>query len=47
MFEVPEGHELDDVSKDRLSLGGPQDPVVTVQHLHVTEVSVAHSYDDD
>lgn len=47
VFEVPEGHKLDDVSKDRLSLGRPQNPIITIQHLHVTEVSVPHSDDDD
>ena len=47
MFEVPEGHELDDVAKDGLSLGRPQNPIVAIQHLHVTEVCVAHSHDDD
>lgn len=47
MFEVSEGHELNNVSKDRLSLGRPQDPVVTIQHLHVAEVGIAHSHDND
>lgn len=47
MFEVSEGHELNDVSKDRLSLGRPQDPVVAIQHLHVAEVGIAHAHDDD
>lgn len=47
VFEVPEGHKLDDVSKDRLALGRPQNPIVTIQHLHVTEVSVPHAHNDD
>lgn len=47
MFEVPERHELDNVSKDRLSLGRPQNPIIAIQHLHVTEVSIAHSHNDD
>lgn len=47
VFEVSEGHELNDVSKDWLSLGRPQDPIVTIQHLHVAEVGIAHAHDDD
>lgn len=47
VFEVPEGHELDNVSKDRLSFGRPQNPIIAIQHLHVTEVSIAHAHDDD
>lgn len=47
VFEVPEGHELNNVSQDRLSFGRPQNSVVAVQHLHVAEVSVAHPHNDD
>lgn len=47
VFEVPEGHKLDNVTKHRFPLGGPQDAVIAVQHLHITEVRVAHSHDDD
>lgn len=47
MFEVPKWHKLDNVSKHGLALGRPQDAVIAVQHLHVTEISVAHADDDD
>lgn len=47
MFEVPKWHKLDDVSKHRLTLGRPQDAIITIQHLHVTEIRVAHPNDDD
>lgn len=47
MFEVPKWHKLDNVSKHRLALGRPQDAIITIQHLHVTEISVAHADDDD
>lgn len=47
MFEVTKGDELDDVPEDRLSFGGTQDPVIAVQHLHVAEVGVPDSNDDD
>ena len=46
-FEVSEGHKLDNVPKDRLSLWRAQDPVISVQDLHVCEVCVAHADDDD
>lgn len=47
MLEVAEGDELDDVPEDRLSFRRSQDPVVTVQHLHVAEVGVPDPDDDD
>lgn len=47
MFEVPKWHKLDNVSKHRLALGRPQDAIITIQHLHVTKISVAHPDDDD
>ena len=46
-FEVSEGHKLNDVSKNQLSLGRAQNPVVSVQDLHVCEVCVAHADDND
>lgn len=46
-FEVSEWHELHDVPEDRFALGRAQDSVVPVQNLHVCEVGVAHSHDDD
>lgn len=47
MFEVPKWHKLDNVSKHRLALGRPQDPIITIQHLHVTKIGVSHPDDDD
>lgn len=47
MFEVTEGDKLDDVSEDRLSSGRSQDPVITIQHLHVAEVGIPDPDDDD
>lgn len=47
MFEVPEGHKLDDVSKNRFSSRWIQDPFTTVQHLHVTEISIANANNND
>lgn len=40
MFEVSERDELDNVTEDRFSFGRSQDPVVSVQHLHITEICV-------
>lgn len=45
--EVPEGHELDDVTHGLLARVGAQHPAVPVQELHGGEVSIAHSHDDD
>lgn len=47
MFEVPKWHKLDNISKHRLALGRPQDPIITIQHLHVTKIGVPHPDDDD
>lgn len=47
VFEVPKWHKLDNVSKNRFALGRPQDAIITIQHLHVTEISVAHPNNDD
>lgn len=47
MFEVLEGNKLDNVAEDGLSLWRTQDPVVSVQYLHVREVRVSHANDDD
>lgn len=47
VFEVAEGDELNDVPEDGLSFGWAQDPVVAVQHLHVAEVGVPDTNDDD
>lgn len=47
MFEVPEGNKLDDVSENSFSSGWTQDPSASVQHLHVTEVSIPDTDDDD
>lgn len=47
MLEVTERDKLDDVPQDGLSFGRPQDPVITIQHLHVTEVGVSDPDDDD
>lgn len=46
-FEVSEWHELHNVPEDRFALWRAQDAVVPVQNLHVCEVGVAHSHDDD
>lgn len=46
MFEVPEWDKLDDVTEDRLASERSQDPIVAIQHLHVTEVSVPNANDD-
>lgn len=47
VLEVPKWHKLDNVSEHRLALGRPQDPIVTIQHLHVAKIGVAHADDDD
>lgn len=47
VFEVSEGDKLDDVSEDRLSFGRSQDPVVSIQHLHVAEISVPDPNNND
>lgn len=47
MFEVTEGDKLDDVSEDRLSFGWSENPVIAIQHLHVTEVGVPNSNNND
>lgn len=47
VFEVPKWHKLDNVSKHRLALGWPQDPIIAIQHLHVTKIGVPHPNDDD
>ena len=47
MFEVPKWHKLDNVSKHRLALGRPQDPIIAIQHLHVAKIGVPHPNDDD
>lgn len=47
MFEVAKGDKLDDVPEDGFSFGRPQDPVIPIQHLHVTEVSVPYPDDND
>lgn len=47
MFEVSKGDELDDVPEDGLSFGGPQDPVIAVQHLHIAKVRIPDSNYDD
>lgn len=47
MFEVSEWHKLNDVAKNRLSLGRSQDPIVPIQHLHVTEISISYSNYND
>lgn len=47
VFEVAEGDELDNVPENRFPFGRPQDPIVSVQHLHVAEVGVTDPHDDD
>lgn len=47
MFKVTEGDELDDVPQHRFSFGRAQDPVISIQSLHVGEVCVSHTNDDD
>lgn len=47
MFKVLEGDKLDNVPKDRFSFGRSQDPVITIQNLHVGKVSIAHTHNDD
>lgn len=46
-FEVSEWYELHDVPEDRFALWWAQDSVVPIQNLHVCEVGVAHTHDDD
>lgn len=46
-FEVSERHKLHNVPEDGFALRWAQDAVVPVQNLHVCEVGVAHSHDDD
>ena len=47
LFELSEGHKLDDVTSDWLTAGGPQHPVVPVQLIHGREVRAAHAHDDE
>lgn len=47
MLKVLERDKLDDVAEDRLALGRTQNPIVAVQDLHVCEVCVAHTNNDD
>lgn len=47
MFEVSEWHKLNNVTEDRLSLGRSEDPIVAVQHLHVTKIGISNSNNDD
>lgn len=47
MFEVLERDKLDDVAEDGLPLWRTQDPVIPVQNLHVGEVRISHTDDDD
>lgn len=46
-FEVSEWHKLHNVPEDGFALRRAQNTVVPVQNLHVCEVGVAHSHDDD
>lgn len=46
-LEVSKWHELHDVPEDGFALWRAQDSVVPVQNLHVCEVGVAHTHDDD
>lgn len=47
MLKVTEGHELDNVSEDGFSFGRAQNAVIAIQHLHITEVCVAYSHNDN
>lgn len=42
-FEVSEGHKLHNVPEDRFTLWWPQDSIISVQNLHVCEVGIAHT----
>lgn len=46
-FKVSEGHKLDNVPQDGFSFRRAQDTVIAVQDLHVSEVGVPHTHDDD
>lgn len=46
-FKVSEGHELDNVPQDRFSFWRAQDTVIPIQDLHVSEVGVPYTHDDD
>lgn len=47
ILELPEGHKLDNVTHYGLALGGAQDAIIPIQDLHVGEVCIAHTHDDD
>lgn len=46
-FEVSERDELHNVPEDRLALRWPQDAIVSIQDLHICEICIAHSDNDD
>lgn len=46
-FKVSEGHKLDNVPQDRFSFWRAQDTVISIQDLHVSEVGVPHTHDDN
>lgn len=47
MFEVVEGHKLHNVPQDGFSFRRAEDSIITVQHLHVTEIRAAYADNDD
>ncbi len=47
MFEVTERHKLHDVTQHWFSFRWTKDTIITVQHLHVSEICASNSHDDD
>lgn len=47
ILEVPEGHELDDVTGCGHPFGAAQGTIVAIQQPHVRKISVAHAHNDD
>lgn len=44
---VKETHELDDVSRCYVTSNVPQKPIITIELLHVWEICISNSNDDD
>lgn len=47
MFEVTERHKLYDVTQHWFPFRRTKDSVITVQHLHVSEICTSNSHDYD
>lgn len=46
-FEVSKGHKLNNVPENRLALWWAEHSIVAVQNLHVCEVGIPHTDDDN